>query len=241
MKQATSKKWEPSGPHDTPYRRAQQEWDDRDGSARKQAYSWRMAAFCCMGLVLLSLSGMLYLGTLPKTVVEYVEVDGQGRAVYVGRAGQIGKDYQLTHEQVEFHLREFVDDSRSLSSDPLVIRKNWFDAYRFLAGEAIKKLTAYAQANDPFKRAEKERVVITIETVLPIAPETYQADWVEEIWSNQGSLKDTQKWRGSFTVNRIIPSTNEELAKNPLGVYIVAFSWSRQPTSKILDLSRTTP
>jgi len=227
LKQAVSKQWDPSSPLDTPYRRAQQAWDDRDGSARKQAHSWRLAAFFCMGLVLLALIGMLYLGTLPKTVVEYVEVDSQGRATYVGRAGRIGASYPLTHEQVEFHLREFIDDSRSLSSDPLVIRKNWFDAYRFLAGEATQKLTAYAQANDPFIRAEDKRVVVTIETVLPIAPETYQADWVEELWSKQGSLLETQKWRGSFTVKRIIPDTAAKLAKNPLGVYIVAFSWSR--------------
>ncbi|MCP4336047.1 MAG: type IV secretion system protein [Gammaproteobacteria bacterium] len=227
MKQAASKKWDASAPPDTPYRKAQQAWDDRDGSARKQAHSWRLAAFFCMGLVLLSIIGMLYLGTLPKTVVEYVEVDSQGHATYVGRVGQIGDSYQLTHEQVEFHLREFVDDSRSLSSDPLVIRKNWFDAYRFLAGEATKKLSAYAQANDPFARAKDERVVVTIESVLPIAPETYQADWAEEIWSKQGSLKEKQKWRGTFTVARIIPDTSKELAKNPLGVYIVAFSWAR--------------
>ena len=228
MKQAASKKWDPAAPVDTPYRRAQQAWDDRDGSARKQAHSWRLAAFFSMGLVLLAIIGMVYLGTLPKTVVEYVEVDSQsGRATYVGRAGQTGNSYPLTHEQVEFHLREFIDDSRSLSSDPLVIRKNWFDAYRFLAGEATQKLTAYAQANDPFERAKDERVVVTIESVLPIAPETYQADWEEEVWSKKGSLKETQKWRGTFTVARIIPDTAEELAKNPLGVYIVAFSWAR--------------
>ncbi len=222
-----SKKWDPAEPLDTPYRRARQAWDDRDGAARKQAHNWRLATFFSLGLVGLAIIGMIYLGTLPKTVVEYVEVDTLGHTTYVGRAGRTGSDYQLTHQQVEFHLREFVDDTRSLSSDPLVVRKNWFDAYRFVAGEATQKLTAYAQANDPFERAADERVVVTIETVLPIAPETYQVDWAEEIWSKQGALKETQKWRGSFTVTRIIPTSEEELVRNPLGVYIVAFSWSR--------------
>lgn len=227
MKQATAKRWDAPAALDTPYRRAQQEWDDRDGHARRQAYSWRLAAFGSFGVAAVAVAGAVYLGTLPKTVVEYVEVDGQGRTAYVGRAGQVGADYQLSHEQIAYHLRDFIGNTRALSSDPLVIRRNWFDAYKYVAGEANQKLTAYAQANDPFQRAEEERVVVEIESVLPIAPATYQADWSEELWSKQGSLKGKEKWRGTFTVTRIVPEDVEVLKANPLGVYITAFSWSR--------------
>ena len=227
MKDAVSKQWDAPEPLDTPYRRALQVWDDRDGAARAQAYHWRLATFAALAVAGLAIGGAIYLGTLPKMVVEYVEVDGKGRATHVGRAGRIGAHYPLTHAQVEFHLRAFIDNTRALSSDPLVIRKQWFAAYNYVAGEAHRKLTAYAQANDPFQRAEKARVVVEIETVLPIAPETYQAEWREEIWSKQGTLTARQRWRGSFSVNRIIPDNAEDLAKNPLGVYIIAFSWSR--------------
>ena len=35
---------------ETPYQRAAQAWDDRMGSARMQARSWRLAAFGALGL-----------------------------------------------------------------------------------------------------------------------------------------------------------------------------------------------
>jgi type IV secretion system protein VirB5 len=170
---------------------------------------------------------MIYLGMLPKTVVEYVEVDKKGAATHVGRAGRSAQNYPISHAQIDFHLRRFLNDTRSLSSDPLVIRENWFDAYKLLAGEATQVLTAYAQAGDPFERAEKERVNVTVESVLQITPDTWQLDWTEELWSPQGALKETQAWRGSFTVLRIVPEDEEVLRDNPLGLYITAFSWSR--------------
>jgi len=227
LKTPQSKKWEADAPPDTPYRKAQQEWDDRIGSARVQAKNWRFFSFFALGLAALSIIGMIYLGTLPKTVVEYVEVDKKGSATFVGRAGQAAQNYQLSHAQIGFHLRRFLNDTRSLSSDQLVIRENWFDAYKLLAGEATNVLTAYAQSNDPFNRADKERVNVTVESVLQITPDTWQLDWTEELWSPQGALKETQKWRGSFTVARILPDDEAVLRDNPLGLYITAFSWSR--------------
>ncbi len=74
---------------ETPYQRAGQLWDERIGSARVQARSWRLIAFGCLGLTT-ALSGGLMWQSLQSRVVPFVvEVDrlGEARAVTPAEAG----------------------------------------------------------------------------------------------------------------------------------------------------------
>ena len=95
MKNARSAKWEAETPRpDTPYQRAEQVWDDRIGNSRQQAANWRIAAFGSMAVSLVSVCGMIYLGQLPKTEVEVVQVDKLGNATYTENAGQRIDEYR---------------------------------------------------------------------------------------------------------------------------------------------------
>jgi type IV secretion system protein VirB5 len=58
-------KFSPEGHTETPYMRAKQEWDDRIGSARVQAFHWRAAFFASSLLCLILASGLIYLSTQP--------------------------------------------------------------------------------------------------------------------------------------------------------------------------------
>src|SRR3546814_17595405 len=60
---------------ETPYQRARQEWDDRVGSARVQAHSWRLMAFGAVALLALSVTDNLRLRFGAKIVPYVVEVD----------------------------------------------------------------------------------------------------------------------------------------------------------------------
>src|SRR3546814_1109051 len=78
----------------TPYQRAAQVWDERIGSARVQARSWRWMAFGCLGLALVVVSGLLWqLGR--STVTPYVvEVDTLGQVRAVGRSEEHTSELQ---------------------------------------------------------------------------------------------------------------------------------------------------
>ena len=229
--QAQSKKWAASDKVETPYRKALQEWDRRMGSSLKQARTWRTAAFVCMGLTFFAIAGVIYLGTLPKKVVDYVTIDGAGTATYIGEAGSNWKTFTPTEAQVGRNLRRLIDDTRSLSSDPMIIRKNWLDAYTLLAGEATQILSQYAQANDPFQRSKEVRINVNIETAYPVTDDTWQVDWTEESWSKQGArIGKPESWRGSFTVERLEPegkNAQQKLRDNPISVYVTRFSWQK--------------
>ena len=228
MKVAKTAKWEAESPlPDTPYQRAEQVWDDRIGNSRQQAANWRIAAFASMAVSLVSVCGVIYLGQLPKTEVEVVQVDQLGNAAYTGPAGQSMADWRPTEKQIEFHLRRYIRLTRSLSSDMMVVRQNWIDAYHYIADEAVNQLNSEARVLTPFQRMKTERVSLAIEDTLRLSPDTWQVDWREQIWSTKGDMLNQEHWRGTFKIEMLVPDSQEKIKKNPLGMYITHYAWSK--------------
>jgi type IV secretion system protein VirB5 len=221
-------KWSPEGPLDTPYLRARQEWDSRMGSAVVQAKNWRLATFASLAAVLLSTGGMIYLGSLPKAVPHIIEVDRLGAATYHGPVGQ--SDYVPTEAVITYHLRRFIEDTREISSDLAVLKKNWLDAYLLLTPRGGNMLSAFVQKpeNDPFRRAQDERVTIEILSVVRAAGDTWQIDWRESSWDKGGSpLGEAVIWRAMLRTVVATPKTAEAMQKNPIGLYIDELHWDK--------------
>jgi type IV secretory pathway TrbF-like protein len=221
-------KWSPDGPLDTPYLRARQEWDSRMGSAVVQAKNWRLATFASLGAVLLSTGGMIYLGGLPKAVPHIIEVDRLGAATYHGPVGQ--SDYVPTEAVITYHLRRFIEDTREISSDLAVLKKNWLDAYLLLTPRGGNMLSAFVQKpeNDPFRRAQDERVTIEILSVVRAAGDTWQLDWRESSWDKGGSpLGEPVIWRAMLRTVVATPKTAEAMQKNPIGLYVDELHWDK--------------
>ncbi len=211
----------------SPYQKAKAVWDERIGSATIQASNWRLIAFANTLISLACIGGMIYFGQLPKQEVEIVQVDRLGNANYVGQAGKSMSEWKPSEQQIENKLREFIDLTRSLSSDMMVVRKNWMLAYNIIADEAINLLNAESRELTPFERMKTETVNIAIEDTLRLSPDTWQVDWKEVIWSTKGVMKSEEKWRGTFKITMKTPEDKEELIKNPLGMWITHFSWSK--------------
>src|SRR4051794_226863 len=157
MEAVANKSWKPEGEIETRYRRAGQEWDRRMGAAIVQARNWRLATLLSLGLVLVSLIGTIYLGAQPKAVPHIVQVDRIGAPTYLGPVGQSARDWKPSDASLKYHLRRFVTETRSISSDAAVMKRNWIDAYALITQSAANHLNAYAQQTDPFKRGAEER------------------------------------------------------------------------------------
>src|ERR1700690_3370112 len=125
MKPLAHKKWTPDKPLETRYRKARQEWDLRMGSALSQAHNWRLATFVSLGLVLTSIVGMIFLGAQPKSVPHIVQIDKLGAPSYLGPVGQAFRDFHPSDAVLKSLLRPFIDDTRSVSSDPAVMKRTW--------------------------------------------------------------------------------------------------------------------
>jgi type IV secretion system protein VirB5 len=221
-------KWTPDGPVDTPYRRARQEWDTRMGSAVVQAKNWRLATFVSLGATTLAIGGVIYLGQLPKAVPHVIEVDRLGAVSYRGPVGQT--DYVPSDAVITYHLRRFIADTREISSDLAVLKRNWNDAYTLVTARGGNMLSAFVQSpeNDPFRRAQEERVTVEFLSAVRVSGDTWQVDWRESGWDKNGSpIGSPVVWRAMLRTLLQAPKSAEAMSRNPIGLYVDEMHWDK--------------
>ena len=209
---------------ETPYQRAAQLWDDRIGSARVQAKNWRLASFGSMTLALVLGAGMIWLASQSRVTPYVVQVDKFGAVQAIGPATQ---NYTPTDAEIAWYLARFVTDVRSLSLDPVVVRRNWLEAYDYATDHGAVFLNQYAQANDPFKAVGERTVSVQITSVVRVSDGSFQVKWVEQIFEHD-ALARTEHWTAILSVVTKQPTTAEILKKNPLGLYVNGVNWSRE-------------
>ncbi|WP_442755610.1 conjugal transfer protein TrbF [Methylocystis sp. JAN1] len=208
----------------TPYQKAAQLWDERIGSARVQAKNWRLMAFGCLALSAGLSAGLLWQSMQSRVAPYVVEVDKFGEARAVAPAIQ---NYQPSDAQIAWHLAQFISNLRSVSTDPVLVRKNWLSAYDFVTGRAALFLNDYARNNDPFGQIGVKSVSAQVTSVVRASDSSFQVKWTEQLFE-RGSLAKTERWTAILTVSIQPPRTAEALRKNPLGLFVNAIDWSRE-------------
>jgi type IV secretion system protein VirB5 len=209
---------------ETPYQRAGQLWDERIGSARVQAKNWRLVSFGALGMALLLGGGMLWQASQSRVTPYVVQVDKFGAVQAVGPAIQ---NYSPTDAEIAWYLARFVTDVRSLSLDPVVVRRNWLEAYDYATDHGALFLNQYAQANDPFKAVGERTISVQITSVVRASDNSFQVKWTEQIFEHD-ALARTEHWTAILSVVTKQPTTAEILNKNPLGLYVNGVNWSRE-------------
>ncbi len=207
----------------TPYQKAAQVWDERIGSARVQARNWRFMAFGCLALAI-GLSGGVVWQAGRSTITPYVvEIDTLGQTRAVGPAIAA---YEPTDAQVAYHLARFIENVRSLSIDPIVVRQNWLRAYDYATDRAANTLNDYARENDPFSRVGQRTVTVEVTSIVRSSDDSFELRWREQSFEN-GVLADTTRYTAVLSIVLQPPRNEEALRKNPLGIYVHALNWSR--------------
>jgi type IV secretion system protein VirB5 len=209
---------------DTPFQRAGQLWDERIGSARVQARNWRLMAFAMLGLSG-GMGGGLIWQSLQSRIVPYVvEVDrlGEARAVSPAEAG-----YKPTDPEIEWHLAQLITHLRTISLDPVLMRRDWLSAYDFATERASQFLSDYARKADPFGHVGEQTVSVQITSVVRASGTSFQVKWIE-ISYDRGTEISRARWTAILTTTFKPPATVEILRKNPLGLYVDAIDWSRE-------------
>ena len=209
---------------ETPYQRAAQVWDDRIGSARVQARNWRLMAFGSLGLSAGLASALVWQSTTGSIVPWVVQVDKLGAAQAVAPATA---DYEPSDPQLAFYLAKFIEQVRSIPSDPIIVRQNWLRAYDFTTQAGALALNDYARTNDPFANVGKQQVAVDVSSVIRASPTSFRIAWIERRYQD-GSLASTERWSAIVTVVVQTPRTADALRKNPLGIYINAINWSKE-------------
>lgn len=208
----------------TPYQRAAQVWDDRIGSSRVQARNWRLAFFASLALSTTMSIGLLWQMARGTVTPWIVEVDKLGQAQAVAPAT---RDYRPTDPQIAFHLARFVEQVRSLPTDPIILRQNWLRAYDFTTDRGAAALSEYVRRDDPFTKVGRIQVAVDISSVIRASDDSFRIAWVERRYE-QGILSDTSRWSAILTVSLQPPQSEDILTRNPLGIFVDALNWSKE-------------
>jgi type IV secretory pathway TrbF-like protein len=209
---------------ETPYQRAAQVWDERIGSARVQAKSWRLMAFGCLTLSAGFATALVWQSARGTVVPWVVQVDRLGEAQALAPATA---DYRPTDPQVAWHLARFIEQVRAIPVDTIIVRQNWLRAYEFTTDRGAAALNDYARANDPFAKVGKQQVAVEVSSVIRASPESFRVAWTERRYQD-GSLAATERWTAILTIVTQPPRDADRLRANPLGIYVNAINWSKE-------------
>lgn len=215
----------------SPYDRARREWDNRIGTARVQSFHWRVVALASLCTTLGLAVGLVHVSAHREVKTFIVELDKAGQPPRVTLADGL---YTPTSAQMSYGVRHVVRLVRERSLDPVVVRNNWQEAYGFLAGEAILTMNAYAAADPPFRAIDGQLLTrtVAISNVLQKSKRTFQVRWVETDYIG-GVNQQPQTFSGLFETDVIPPRDEAQVFRNPLGIYVVSFSWSREFTEPV--------
>lgn len=209
---------------DTPYLRARKEWDSRIGDARVQAKNWRMVCLASNVLNLILAVGLLFFASKVKIIPYVIEVAEPGQVRSVGKINTVA--YEPREVSIKFYIGEWLHNVRSLSNDPVVVKRNWERAYAYVTTKAANTLSAYAREVDPFSRVGKFTVSVEIEHILMLSERSVEIQWNETIHNDQGTPLTNERYSGIFNIVIRMPDNEAILDVNPLGVFIDTFNWT---------------
>jgi type IV secretion system protein VirB5 len=130
-------------------------------------------------------------------------------------------------------VTSFISDARLVTPDGTLQRGAVLRVYAVLAtgDPATAKMNEWLNGTpnaNPFKRAETEMVSVEIKSVMPQTDTTWQVDWVETVRDRKGvTVAEPSRMRALVTVYLVPPTTEEQMRKNPLGIFVRDFSWTK--------------
>lgn len=207
---------------ESPYQRAQAEWNSRVGSARSQVFNWRMVA---LGSLLVTILLIIALVILSHKQQEYVYVAEVGPNENVVNTISLNQRMSPSQAQKAYFVAQFINQIMSLPLDPVIARNNWLSAYQKVSGTAVSQLTAYAQSANPFANLGEMTSAVTINNFNAQSDNSLQFNWTVTTYDNQGQVTQQVIYNGLFTLQQGKPPTDVKgVLENPFGLKITYFS-----------------
>lgn len=206
-----------------PYLNGREEWLERYGSYISRAAQWRMAAFICLIITAVSISGNVIQASQVKTIPYIIEVDKLGNMGAVARADRASA---TPKRLIQAEIAKCISDWRTVTADVELQQKMIERLSFFMAGSAKGVLRQWYEANNPYEIAKSGKLVhVEIKGLpLPVSSDSYRVEWVETVRSHAGVMLDSHTYEATVTIQINPPTADAVLLRNPGGVYITALS-----------------
>ena len=214
-----------------PYLNSRRAWNEHAGAIINSRQIWQAVAIMSLLICVGALGGIIHLASQSKFIPYVIEVDKLGQAAAVKRADRASDaDERIIHSA----LAAFVHDVRMVSFDRNAQNDAIWRVFAMLQSSdpATGKITDYMKdpLTSPTKRAAEFSVGIEIASALRQTADTWEVNWTERVWNRQGVRVEQYRMRGLLTIYIVPPTsatTEEEIRKNPMGIFIRDFTWSR--------------
>lgn len=209
-----------------PYISGRREWNERYGDYIKQASTWRLIAIIASAIAAISVLGVIYIGAQSKITPYVVQVDKLGRSVTSGPAEGISVNDERV---ITAALADCVSNFRTIWSDAKTQEKMIFEVYKYLKpGSAAEvKVNDSFRKESPFSLIGSVERSIQIKDVIKVQENTWQVDWTEETRTKDGANSENSNYKAVINIAQTPPQSIEEVYKNPLGIYITSFNYSK--------------
>src|SRR5205085_563538 len=146
------------------------------------------------------------------SVIPYVKEVGQ-----IDPSRGVGADLPASHPsdaQIAYFLARFVTNVRSLSTDPIVVRRNWSEALVFVTGEEGQLLNAAVSADNWFGKIGTRAIVVDVSYVVRASPDSFEVRWREQAFE-KSEIVATIWFTGLATIIVNRTPAAETLSRNP--------------------------
>ena len=140
----------------SPYLNGREEWLERYGSYISRAAQWRMAAFICLIITVVSITGNVIQASQVKTVPYIIEVDKLGNMGTVARADRASA---TPKRLIQAEIAKCISDWRTVTADVELQQKMIERLSFFMAGSAKGVLREWYEANNPYEIAKTGKLV----------------------------------------------------------------------------------
>lgn len=209
-----------------PYLDAKREWLERYGDYIAQKRNWQILAMLSVLVSLICVIFLGYMGTQNKLVPYIVEVDKLGNT---SRVGIVSNTDLKNTNVIKYSINTFITSWRSIWGNIDIQKKFIFDTYNYIEpnSKAFTFVNNEFQTNNPFDKIGKENVKVKIKSIVALNVETWQVEWEENLVSSNGEIIDTTNYKALLQIKQIVPSTEEQIIKNPLGIFISDINYSK--------------
>lgn len=227
----TAKQTESKGPKTSPFTDAKQHYSSQAAAQIAQSRIWQLIGLFSLLITLVAVAGIIYIGSQSKFVPYIVEIDRIG---HQANAGPLRATTTVDPRVLRASVGEFVVNLKTVTIDVELQRNFILSLYSHLKAKdpATVKITEIMEnpTTNPFKRAERTLVSVTIDSIIQQTGNTWQVDWVETVRDRQGALQGQPvRMRGLVTVYVGNPPTDNQagMIYNPLGIFVRDISMQR--------------
>lgn len=196
----------------------------------RQIVKWQRLAYLALASTVVSVLCVTYIGTKSTFIPYVIHVDEH--TGYVQSLGALTqKNNLITDAEINYFLSRFVEEMRTVPTDSTVLQKNVNRAVKFLTPEAANKYKSlYLDSFTGQIGSVVSRV--TILSCLPVSgqKDVYTVRW-KETKTSTSATRD-HYYSGNFSIKNKPIYDKEDLAVNPIGLFITDFSFSEEKESK---------